>query len=116
MEGAVSVVLMEERSRDGREEQSPVYYISEAQVGAKLRYTELEKMAYAIVMASRMLKHYFTTHPITVTMSYLLHSIFENREAIERISKWVMEIDPFALSFVSHSDIKSQALADFIVD
>lgn len=85
-------------------------------MGAKLCYTELEKMAYAVVMASRKLKHYFTAHPITIPTSYLLCDIFENREAVGRISKWAAKLTPYALSFVSRSTIKSQALADFIID
>jgi hypothetical protein len=41
--------------------------VSEALTGAKLRYTELEKLSYAVVMASRKLKHYFTSHPVSPT-------------------------------------------------
>ena len=33
--------------------------ISEALSGSKLLYSEMEKMAYAVVMAARKLRHYF---------------------------------------------------------
>lgn len=75
-EGAVSAVLVEEVSYNRREEQAPVYYVSEALAGGKLRYTELEKMACAVIMASRKLKHYFTAHPITIPTSYPLREVF----------------------------------------
>lgn len=78
-----------------------MYYVSEALAGAKLRYTKLEKMAYAVIMASCKLKHYFTAHPITVPTSYPLRDVFENREAIRCISKWAAEIAPFPLSFAA---------------
>lgn len=90
--------------------------MSEALEGAKLRYSELDKMAYAVVMASQKLKHYFTIHPITIPTSYPLRDVFENREAIERISNWVAELVPFTLSFITRSTIKLQALAEFIIN
>jgi hypothetical protein len=39
--------------------QALVYYASEALVGQKIRYSELKKLAYTVVMASQKLKHYF---------------------------------------------------------
>ncbi|CAN6343250.1 unnamed protein product [Urochloa humidicola] len=67
-------------------------------------------------MASRKLKHYFTAHPITVPTSHPIRDVFENREAIGRISKWAAEIAPYALAFTARTAIKSQALADFVAD
>jgi hypothetical protein len=43
-----------------------VYFVSEALSGAKLNYSELDKIAYIVVMASRKLKHYFQAHCIKV--------------------------------------------------
>ena len=47
----------------------------------------MEKVAYAVVMASRKLKHYFQAHKITITLSFLLENIFKNLEAIGRLGK-----------------------------
>ena len=47
---AVSAVLVQESNG-----QRPVYYVSEALQGARIRYMELEKLAYALLMASRKL-------------------------------------------------------------
>jgi hypothetical protein len=46
--------------------QQPVYYISDAISGAKLNYTEIEKIAYAVLISSGKLKHYLQAHEITV--------------------------------------------------
>lgn len=46
---AVNVVLVQEHN-DG---QCHMYYVSEALQGAKVRYMELEKLAYALLMAWR---------------------------------------------------------------
>jgi hypothetical protein len=48
--------------------QSLVYFVSEALSGSKLLYSKLEKIAYAVVMATRKLRHYFEAHKVTVLM------------------------------------------------
>jgi hypothetical protein len=48
---AVSTVLIKEKQNDSRTIQQPVYYILEALSGAKLNYTEIEKIAYAILIS-----------------------------------------------------------------
>ncbi len=59
---AVSAALVQETDSG----QKPVYVVSEALQGAKTRYIEMEKLAYALVMASRKLKHYFQAHKVIV--------------------------------------------------
>ena len=62
----VSAILVEEKEHKNKMKQFPIYFISEALSGAKLNYSELEKIAYTVVMASRKLKHYFQAHRIKV--------------------------------------------------
>jgi hypothetical protein len=56
---AVIVVLVEERMEADTLKQFPIYYILEALSGSKLFYSEMDKMAYTVVMAKRKLWHYF---------------------------------------------------------
>jgi hypothetical protein len=63
---AVSGVLVQEKEEGSRVIQQPIYYILEALSGAKLNYTEIKKIAYAVLISSRKLKHYFQAHEITV--------------------------------------------------
>jgi len=49
---AVNAALVVERTIEGRQKQLPVYFASEALSGSKLFYSELEKITYAVVMAS----------------------------------------------------------------
>jgi ribonuclease HI len=67
-------------------------------------------------MASRKLKHYFQSHTITVPSAFPLRDIFENKESSGRIRKWATELSQYPVEFTSRSAIKSQVLADFIVD
>ena len=93
-----------------------MYCVSETLDGAKKLYTQMEKVAYAVVMASRKLKHYFQAHKITIPSSFLLDNILKNPEAIGRIGKCGTEINDIAIEFVERNTIKSQALIDFLVD
>jgi len=84
--------------------------------GAKLNYSELEKIAYTVVMASRKLKHYFHAHRINVLLAQPLEALFRNSEAIRRIRKWATKLNEFVVDYEHKSAIKSQALAYFITD
>jgi hypothetical protein len=56
---AVSTALVQEQTVDGVVRQCPVYYVFEVLTPSKCNMTELEKIAYAVVMSSRKLRHYF---------------------------------------------------------
>lgn len=72
----VSAVLVEEKEYENKMKQFLIYYVSEALSGAKQNYSELEKIAYTVVMASRKLKHYFQCHHIKVLSAQPLESLF----------------------------------------
>jgi hypothetical protein len=76
----------------------------------------LEKVLYAVLMASRKLQHYFQAYHIIVPSSQPLKDIMRNREATGRIGKWAAELNEFSIDYVHRSSIQSQALADFIAD
>jgi ribonuclease HI len=93
-----------------------VYFVSKVLSPSKKNYTELEKVLYAVLMASRKLRHYFQTYHIIVPSSQPLKNIMRNREATGRIGKWAAELNEFTIDYVHRSSIQSQALADFIAD
>jgi hypothetical protein len=94
--------------------QKPIYYVSEVLHEAKVRYPETYKLLYAILIASRKLRHYFQTHKIVVVTSYPLRAILHNSNATGNIAKWAAELAGFQLDFQPRHAIKSQVLADFL--
>jgi hypothetical protein len=56
---AVSAALVQEKLEGQNKKQVPVYFVSEVLSLSKKNYTELEKVLYAVLMASRKLWHYF---------------------------------------------------------
>jgi hypothetical protein len=48
--------------------------------------------------------------------SYPLRVILRNPNATDNIAKWAAELAEFELDFIPRHAVKSQVLADFIVD
>jgi hypothetical protein len=113
---AVSAALVREVDGEKGKYQSPVYFVSEALSGSKLLYSELEKIAYAVVMATRKLGHYFEAHRVTVLTDQPLNDLIISKEATSRIAKWETELLEHTIDFGKRSPIKSQVLAHFVVD
>jgi ribonuclease HI len=113
---AVSAALAQEKLDGQVKKQAPVYFVSEVLSLSKKNYTELEKVLYVVLMASRKLRRYFQAYHIIVPSSQPLKDIMRNREAIGRIGKWAAELNEFTIDYVHRSSIQSQALADFIAD
>jgi hypothetical protein len=112
----VSAALVQEKLEGQIKKQAPIYFVSDVLSLSKKNYTELEKVLYAVLMASRKLRHYFQAYHIIVPSLQPLKDIMRNREAIGRIGKWAAELNEFNIDYVHRSSIQSQVLADFIAD
>jgi hypothetical protein len=51
-----------------------------------------------------------------VVTSYPLRVVLCNPNTTGNIAKWATELDEFEMDFIPHHAVKSQVLADFIVD
>jgi hypothetical protein len=97
--------------------QRPVYFISEVLSVTKIRYPQIQKLLYAVILTRRKLRHYFKSHPVTVVSSFPLGEIIQCREASGRIAKWAVEIMGETISFAPLGKaIKSQVLVDFVAE
>jgi hypothetical protein len=85
---AVSAALVQEKLEGPTKKQVLVYFVSEVLSLSKKNYIELEKVLYAVLMASRKLQHYFQAYHIIVPSSQPLKDIMRNREATGRVGKW----------------------------
>ena len=77
----VSSALIREEGRV----QKPVYYTSRALRGAEARYPQIEKLAFALIIASRKLRHYFQAHIINVMTDHPLKNAMNKLEAAGRL-------------------------------
>nr|XP_043611674.1 uncharacterized protein LOC122583320 [Erigeron canadensis] len=109
---AVSAVLVKEH--EGK--QHPVYYVSKSSLNVETRYSHLEKLILALIMASTKLRHYFETHPIHIKTNYPIKSVLRKPELSGRLAKWSVKLSAFNITYEPRTTIKSQALADFVAD
>ena len=96
--------------------QRPVYFIGSWLLGARSRFSGVQKLIFGLIMASRKLRHYFEAHEIMVVTHFSLQRILRNPEATGRIVEWALKLSSFSLKFESTSTIQSRALAEFIAE
>jgi hypothetical protein len=73
----------------------------------KVRYSQIQKLLYAIVLTRCKIRHYFEGHLVTVVSSALLGEIVQNQEASGSIAKWAIELMGETLSYAPRKAIKS---------
>jgi hypothetical protein len=104
---AVSVALVQQKQKDQARKQVSVYFVSKVLSASKKNYTEIEKVLYVVLMASRKLRHYFQAYHNIVPSSQPLKDIMRNGEATGRVGKWAAELNEFTIDFVHRSSIQS---------
>ena len=83
-----------------RKVQWPVYYISKQLIDAETRYLEMEKLALALVIASRKLSSYFHSHTICILTNYSLRQVLQKPDASGHLLKWAIELSQFDIEFI----------------
>ncbi|KAI3759392.1 hypothetical protein L6452_07169 [Arctium lappa] len=91
----VSVVLV----REDDKQQRPVYYVSKSFLDAETRYSSMEKLLLALIIAAKKLRHYFESHPITVVTNFPLKSVLRKPELTGRLAKWSIYLSSYDIEY-----------------
>jgi hypothetical protein len=83
-----------------------VYYISEVLHDTKTMYVDVHKLLYAVLIASKKLRHYFQTQKVSVVSSYPLKAVLHNPNTTNNIAKWAADLVEFELDFISRHAVK----------
>lgn len=73
--------------------------------GAETRYPILEKLALIVVM-----------HSIAMLTTQSLQKILHSSSQSGRMPKWAIELSKYAIEYRNQTSVKSQVLADFLID
>ena len=83
---------------------------------AETRYLLLEKLALALVHATRKLPHYFQALMVYVLIEHPLQSLLRRFDFMRRIAKWGTRLGSFDVRYKLRNAIKEQVLVDFVVE
>ena len=76
----------------------------------------MEKLAFALITASKKLRHYFQAHVIIVMTDHPLKKAMNKVEAAGQLIQWAIELSEFDIRYQPKNTIKAQTLADFIAE
>ena len=96
-QAVISVALVREKDRSQR----PAHFTSRALRGAEERYPQMEKLAFALIIAARNLKPYFQAHTIVVLADKPLRKAMSSLEDIGRMALWAVELSKFDIQYHS---------------
>ncbi|GKA73663.1 reverse transcriptase domain-containing protein, partial [Tanacetum coccineum] len=106
----VIVVLLTER----KGKQCPIHYVSRTLNEAEKNYAPLEKLALSLLHMSRRLRRYFEAHPIKVITDQPLKQILNKAKESRKLSKYLVELGAYNITYEPRNVIKGQVLADFL--
>ena len=76
----------------------------------------MEKLAFALVTATRKLKLYFQAHTIIVFTDQPLKRAIRSPEAAGQMALWAIELREFDIQYCPLTSIKGQVVVDFITE
>ena len=94
--------------------QKMVYYTRQAFKGAEVNYLRLQKITFALVVASRKLRHYFQIHLIVIMINQPIRKTMNKIDVAGLFVQWVIELGQFDIEYWPRVAIKAQVLIDFI--
>jgi hypothetical protein len=97
----VSTTLVVERAEEGHAYRVHhlVYFISEVLGPSKIRYPQLQKLLYAVLLTARKLRHYFDDNKVIVVTGFLIGDILHNKEAVGSTVKWACKLGARDIEF-----------------
>ena len=100
---AVSSTLI----REEEDVQRSVYYTNQAFQGAEVNYPRLEKITFALVVASRKLRNYCQAHPIIVMTEQPIRKTMNKIDAAGRLVQWAIKLGQFDIEYLPRVAIKA---------
>lgn len=87
-EATISSILL----TDTKGVQKPIYYVSKRLLDAELRYPEVKKLAYALIISTRKLLYYHLADQVVVLTNYPVKQILIKPKVSGRLQKWAIEL------------------------
>lgn len=102
--------------QDSESGEKPIYFVSKVFWGAELRYQKIELLAPTVVIPARKLLPYFQSHKIVEKTNFPIKQVLCKPDIAGRMVVWSIELSEYGIQFLPRGSIKSQILADFVVE
>ena len=102
-QNVVSVVLVPKEDK----QQFLIYYVGESLLHAETRYSSMEKLLLALVIAAKKLREYFEYHPIIIVSKFPIKYVLRKPELIGRLAKWSVYLSSYDIKYKPKTAIKS---------
>ena len=76
----------------------------------------MEKIAFALLVASKKLRPYFQAYPIVVMTNQPIRKMMNKIDAVGQLIQWEIELGQFDIEYQPRVAIKAQVLVDFIAE
>ncbi|MBI1572467.1 hypothetical protein IOK37_27170, partial [Escherichia coli] len=84
-----------------------IYYLSKKMVGSEERYTPLEKTCWALVWASKKLRHYMLAYSVKlISRMDPIKYLFEKPALTHKLARWLLLLAEFDLQHVTRKSVK----------
>ncbi|GAU50294.1 hypothetical protein TSUD_137480 [Trifolium subterraneum] len=97
-------------------EEKPIYFVSRTLRGAETRYQKIKRLFLAVVITSRKLRQYFQSHQVVVKTDCPIKNVLRKTDLAGRMVALSVELLEFDITYIPRGVIKSQALADFVLE
>lgn len=67
--------------------------------GTNLRYQKIEKLALAMVITARKLRHYYQGHLVVIKINYLVKQVLKKLNLSRRMVSWAIELSEYDITF-----------------
>nr|KYP50247.1 Retrovirus-related Pol polyprotein from transposon 297 family [Cajanus cajan] len=84
--------------------------------GAEVRYQKIEKLALAILVTARKLRHYFQSYEVVVRTDHPIRQVLQKPDLAGKMMKWSVELSEYSIKYEPRGAIKAQTLADFVME
>ncbi|XP_014497027.1 uncharacterized protein LOC106758609 [Vigna radiata var. radiata] len=108
---SVSAVLLQEKPTP-----KLIYFVSRTLTDVETRYQQVEKVALALLHASRRLRPYFQSHQVVVRTDHPVSKILKKPDLARRMVGWAVELSEFGIKYEPRGSVKGQHLADFAAE
>ena len=92
-----------------------IYYLSKRMLGYETRYVMIERYCFALVWATRQLRHYMTEYSVhLISRLDPLRYLFDRPALVGHLMRWLVLLTEFEIHYVTQKSIRGSIVVDHL--